>query len=194
MLTYLLTRWRLTRLFEPYENGFLFRRRATAPAVLVTAEEKSEIFRRFRSAYWRSHALLWACSIAAITAAVVLATLMGAPAEAGTVIGYGFAVILLAGCLYVDRRVFNAAASSITDRPAEKPARGWFDIQDEHIRKTRWWRLIAGGAFLAGIAWLTFPIVARGTWAALGWFCYFGFCLVMWGRNVWRKVQLESFR
>ena len=174
------------------EDKYLFRRRPTAEAVRVTAEERREIFRRFRSAYWKSHAVLWGISIAAITLAATVAVLLEAPDDASTIIDYGFAVLLLVGFLYVDRRVFDEAADAVADRPAAKPPRRWSDIQTEHLQKAPWWRILAGGAFLGILAVLTFPVTYSSTWAAVAWFCYFGFCLVMWLRNIRRKRRTAT--
>jgi hypothetical protein len=194
MFSYLLSRWRLSRSFEPHECGYLYRRRPTAEAILVTAAEKDQIFRDFRSAYWKSHAVLWISFIAGISLAIGLMVMVDAPPYAGTILGYGAVVVLLAAVIYVDRRVFNEAARSIVNRSAIKPSRNWFRIQDEILERMAWWRLVAGGLVLAVFAVLTFPLTASATWAAIAWFCYFGFCLGFWARNVWRKSQIAKLR
>lgn len=191
MLSYLLSRWRLSRLFEPHESGYLYRRRLTAEAVLVTAEEREQVFRQFRTAYWKSHAVLWLSFIAGISLTVGIAVAIGAPDNVGTLIGYCSALFLLIAIIYVDRRVFNEAASAVGNRPAVKPARKWYQIQDETLGKTAWWRMIAGGIVLAGLASITFPSNSSATWVWAAWIGYFGFCLTLWIRNIWRKLQIE---
>ena len=191
MISYFLSRWRLSRLFEPCEGGYLYRRKPTAEAVLVSAEERVEIFRRFRSTYWKSHAILWLSFIVGVFLLIGLVVVIDAPPEAGSIIGYAVVIPLIAAVIYVNRRVFNEAASAIADRPAAKPARRWSEMRDEQIGKAAWWKLIAGGFFLGVLAWLTFSITKSSVWAMVAWICYFGLCFALWGRNIWRKLQIE---
>jgi hypothetical protein len=77
-------------------------------------------------------------------------------------------------------------------RPAVEPPRKWRQIQDERLRKTAWWRLLAGGLFLGFLGWLFFPSSTSALWVWAAWACYFGFCFLLWSRNARRKLQLEK--
>jgi hypothetical protein len=192
MFSYFLSRWRLSRSFEPYDRGFLYRRRPTAEAVPVTADERAQILRTFKSAYWKYHAILWIAFIFLILAAVGLAVIAGAPDETGTYIGYVFVAFLLAGIIYVDRRILSVATASISPRPPVQPRRNWLQVVDARLAIVPWWRLAAGGAFLVMLAWVTRSIATASLWGGIGWGCYFAFCFGMWFRNVWRKWQIEA--
>lgn len=194
MLSYFLTRWRLTRLFEPDEGGYLFRRSPTAEAVRVTPEERANIFRRFKSAYWKSHAVLWLCWFLGIVAALGIVVLVDAPESAAVAIGYSSAIILLIALLYLDKRVFDAAASAVAGHSAVKPARRWSQLRDERLEKATWWRLAWGGPFFGLIAWATFPSAATAGWVWILWIAYFGLFYGLWIYNIWRKLQLQRSR
>lgn len=192
MFSYFLSRWRLSRSFEPCDGGFLYRRRPTAEAVPVTAEERQQILRTFKSAYWKYHAILWVLFFSLILAAVGLVVISGAPDEAGTFIGYLFVVLLFAGIIFVDRLILSVATASISSRPPVEPRRKWLQLIDARLATVPWWRVGAGGAFLALLAWVTRSIATASLWGGIGWGCYFAFCFGMWIRNVWRKWQLEA--
>lgn len=192
MLSYFLSRWRLSRSFEARNGGYVYRRRPTAEAVLVTAEERAQVLRTFRSAYWKHHAVLWISFILLISAAVGLAVMLDAPAEAGTAIGYAVAAFLFAAIIYVNRRVIAVATASLGRRSPVQPGRKWLQVVDDRLRNVAWRRLLAGGAFLVLLAWLTRSILTASLWGGIVWVCYFGFCFGMWTRNVWRKWQMEA--
>ncbi len=191
MLSYFLTRWRLTRLFEPHDGGYLFRRRQTAEAVQVTSEERSKILRRFRSAYWKSHAVLWLVWFLGIGIAIGISALVDAPESAATTIGYTSAIILLIALLYLDKRVFDVATSTVAGNQVLKPDRKWSQVRDEQLKKGTWWRLVWGGPVLGLIGWITFPSYSAAAWVWILWISYFGTCLSIWFLNVRRKFQLQ---
>lgn len=192
MLSYFLSRRRLSRSFELCNDGYLYRLRPTAEAVLVTTEERAQILRTFRSAYWKHHAILWVSFILLILAAVGIAAMLGAPDEARTAIGYAVVAFLFVAIIYVDRRVIAVATASLGHRGPVKPGRKWLQVVDERLPNVAWWRLIAGGIFLLLLAWLTQSILTASLWGGIAWVCYFGFCFGMWTRNVWRKWQMEA--
>ncbi len=192
MFSYFLSRRRLSRSFEPCDGGFLYRRRPTAQAVPVTAEEREQILRTFKSTYWKYHAILWVLFFILIFAAAGLAVISSVPDEAGTFIGYLCAVILFAGIIFVDRRILSIATASISARPPVQPRRNWLQLIDARLATVPWWRLAAGGAFLVLLAWVKRSIATASLWGSIGWVCYFAFCFGMWIRNVWRKWQLAA--
>ena len=192
MFSYLLSRWRLSRSFEVCNGDYLYRRRPTAEAIRVTEEERAQIMRSFRAAYWKYHAILWVGIIALISAAVGLTVLLNAPDEVGTSFGYGVALLIVAALIYIDRRLLTIATASLSPRPPLKPRRSWLQVVDTRLATTSWWRLVGGGALLALLAWLTQSIATDYVWGGIGWVCYFGLCFGFWARNVWRKWQIQE--
>ena len=190
MFSYLLARRRLSRSFETCSGGYLYRRRPTAEALSVTAEERAQILRTFRSAYWKHHAVLWISIILFVSVAGGLAVILDAPNEAGTALGYALVAILVPAIIYVDRRVIAVATASLGHRSPVQPGRKWLQVVDDRLPSVAWWRLLAAGIFLVSLAWLTRPILTASLWGGIGWVCYFGFCLGMWARNVWRKWRM----
>jgi hypothetical protein len=192
MLSYFLSRRRLSRSFEARNGDYMYRRRPTAEAILVTAEERAEALRMFRSAYWKHHAVLWITLILLISVAVGLGVILDAPEAVGTAMGYAVVAFLFAAIVYVDRRVIVVATASLSDRSPIQPGRKWLQVVDERLVTTPWWRLAAGGTVLALLAWLTRSILTASLWGGIGWVCYFGFCFGMWARNAWTKWQMEA--
>jgi hypothetical protein len=192
MLSYFLSRWRLSRSFEARNGGYVYRRRPTAEAILVTADERAQVLRTFRSAYWKHHIILWLSFILLISAAVALAVVLDRPDEVGTAIGYTIAAFMFAARIYGDRRVVAVATASLGHRSPVQPGRKWLQIVDDRIRNVAWWRLLAGGTFLVLLAWLTRSILTASLWGGIAWVCYFGLCFGMWTRNVWRKWQMGA--
>jgi len=156
---------------------------------MVTADEKKQMFRELRSAYWKSLALLWICMTAAVLLMIGVAVTQDAPEKTVTAITYCLAALFVPAAFWMQRRVSQKAENVIGSRAAVRSARTWRQVQDERLATTAWWRVLTGGLVLGMLAWLFFPTAASAVWIWLAWTGYFGFCFVMWSRNVWRKLN-----
>ncbi len=191
MLSYLLMRWRLARLFEPHEGDYLFRRRATDEGKLVTPEERVKILRQFRSEYWRTHALLWLCCILVFGVAIGIAVLGDAPETFIATIAYGAAIVFVIAVIFLNQRVLDNATKAVADCPIVSPARNWSQLRREGLQKASWWRIARNGPLLALIAWATFPSSSAAGWLWLVWIAYFTLGFGIWGLNIVQKANLE---
>jgi hypothetical protein len=117
--------------------------------------------------------------------------LIKASKDAPTIVGYVSAIVLLVALFYVDRRVFDTAASAVASHPVATPSRKWSKVRDERLKKASWWRLVWGGPFFALIAWATFPSASVSGWIWTIWVAYFGVCFGFWTLNVLRKLQIQ---
>jgi hypothetical protein len=135
--------------------------------------------------------VLWLCWFLGIGAAASIVVLANAPEGFAVAVGYSSAIILLIALLYLDKRVFDRAATAVAGHRVAKPARRWSELRDERLGKATWWRLLWGGPVFGLIAWATFPSPSAAGWVWILWISYFGLFFGLWSFNIWRKVQLQ---
>ena len=193
-LTYALQRSAFKRRFEPKDDGFIYRARATAPAIAITRAEREELLLEFRGEYWRRHLIMLGAAIALIIVLGVLDFLL-IPVEATESFVRTGAFIILIPLIVVayfsNRRLFELPMRRFADRAPVAPRRAWLEVVDTSLRNRSWVNMALSGAIGGAIGWLMFPDAGEAWWPLPVWCAYFGPLSAFWLWTLWRKWQLE---
>ena len=198
LFSYAFTRLRFARGFEANGDGFIYRARATAPAIPVSSAEREDLLREFRRQFWRHQFSLLGATFALILLLAVVDLLLVPVGATEAFVTYGAAAFLtvpvIAAVFLLDRRLFDMPMRRFPDRAPVAPPRTWWEAYYARARRRSWLSLILWTMVLVGFAWLFFPDPGAAWWALPAWSAYFGLAFVLLAYDAWLKYEFSRDR